>query len=216
VGTGEALNEHILGHRWPPPEVRLKMLEEAVHVMRLMWSGETVDHRGDFYEVDNARLFDPPTEPIEVIVSAYGPVAAQLAARIGDGYRGNSPDESVVGRHREAGGGGPMYAQINVCVGADEEKCQQIIHQWWANGGVPGQLPQDLPTFTHFEQAVSVLSRDQTTAEVTIGQDPDRIVAAVQPYLDARYDHIYFHQIGPDPRPLFDLWTSALHDALPR
>src|SRR5919112_4126258 len=86
VGTGEALNEHILGHRWPRPEVRLAMLEEAVDVVRRMWTGETVDHRGDFYEVENARLFDPPEQPPPVIVSGFGPQAIELAARIGDGY----------------------------------------------------------------------------------------------------------------------------------
>ena len=57
VGSGEALNEHILAHRWPPVPVRLMMLEEAVEVIRRLWTGETVDHRGDFYEVENAKLF---------------------------------------------------------------------------------------------------------------------------------------------------------------
>src|SRR5690606_28337667 len=60
VGTGEALNEHILGHRWPPPDVRFQMLDEAVDIIRQLWTGETLDHRGDFYEVENAKLFDPP------------------------------------------------------------------------------------------------------------------------------------------------------------
>src|SRR3954452_8296270 len=86
VGTGEALNEHILGHRWPRPEVRLAMLEEAVDIIRRMWTGETVDHRGDFYEVENAKLCDPPTAEIPVIVSAFGQKAADVAARLGDGY----------------------------------------------------------------------------------------------------------------------------------
>ena len=89
VGTGEALNEHILGHRWPSADVRLAMLEEAIAVIRELWTGETVDHRGDFYEVENARLFDPPRHDIPVIVSGFGPKAADLAARIGDGYWGH-------------------------------------------------------------------------------------------------------------------------------
>lgn len=63
VGTGEALNEHILGHRWPPADVCLAMLEEAVGIIRELWTGETVDHRGDFFDVENAKLFDPPTKP---------------------------------------------------------------------------------------------------------------------------------------------------------
>ncbi len=62
VGTGEALNEHITGQRWPRPEIRREMLEEAVAVMRKLWTGDTVDHRGEYYEVENARLFDPPSD----------------------------------------------------------------------------------------------------------------------------------------------------------
>ena len=73
VGSGEALNEHVLGHRWPPAPVRLEMLEEAVEVVRKLWTGETVDHRGQYYEVENARLFDPPAEPPPVIVSGECP-----------------------------------------------------------------------------------------------------------------------------------------------
>ena len=89
VGTGEALNEHVHGDRRPAPAIRREMLEEAVGVMRELWTGDTVEHRGRHYEVENARIFDPPTVPIPVIVSGFGPEAAALAGRIGDGYWGN-------------------------------------------------------------------------------------------------------------------------------
>ncbi len=115
VGTGEALNEHVLGHRWPRPEVRLEMLEEAVEIMRRLWTGDTVDHRGVFYEVENARLFDPPVEQIPVIVSGFGPKAVDLAARIGDGYWGTAPEPELLERFTGAGGSGPRYAQLDVC-----------------------------------------------------------------------------------------------------
>ena len=95
VGTGEALNEHVLGDRWPRPEIRLAMLDEAVDIMRRLWTGETVDHRGEFYEVENARLFDPPESPVPVIVSGFGDASIDLAARIGDGYWGHGDPASV-------------------------------------------------------------------------------------------------------------------------
>ena len=76
VGTGEALNEHIIGRHWPVPEVRRTMLAEAIDVMRRLWTGETVDHHGEHYIVENARLFDPPEEQIPVVVSAFGTDAA--------------------------------------------------------------------------------------------------------------------------------------------
>src|SRR4051812_7786032 len=91
VGTGEALNEHILGDHWPRPEVRLEMLEEAVHIMRRLWTGETVDHDGDHYVVENARIYTLPNRAPEVYVSAFGPKAIEVAARIGDGFITTQP-----------------------------------------------------------------------------------------------------------------------------
>ena len=85
VGTGENLNEHVLGDRWPSTSERREMLEEAVEVMRLLWRGELTTFEGKHYRVENARLYTLPEDPIEVVVAAGGPEAAELAARIGDG-----------------------------------------------------------------------------------------------------------------------------------
>src|SRR5690606_31381713 len=82
VGTGEALNEHVLGDRWPPAPERLAMLAEAIDVIRQLWTGEQISHSGPFYEVENARLYDAPAEPPLIVMSAFGPKAAELAARI--------------------------------------------------------------------------------------------------------------------------------------
>jgi G6PDH family F420-dependent oxidoreductase len=212
VGTGEALNEHVLGTRWPRPEVRLAMLEEAVDVMRQLWSGETVDHRGEFYEVENARLFDPPATRIPVVVSAFGPTAVDLAARIGDGYWGTSPERELVDRYREAGGSGPRYAQVDVCWAADEAAARATVHEVWPNGGITGQLSQDLPTWTHFEQAAEMVTEDDAVGPRPCGPDPEPYVDAVRQYLDAGYDHLYFHQIGPDQDGFFRFWRDELAD----
>src|SRR5690349_23757936 len=97
IGSGEALNEHILGDPWPTADVRLEKLEEAVEVMRLLWTGETVSHRGRYYTVDHARLYTIPDQPPPVYVSGFGPKATELAARIGDGYITTSPDKELLG-----------------------------------------------------------------------------------------------------------------------
>src|SRR5687767_6204733 len=86
VGSGEALNEHILGGRWPEADVRLEMLEEAVEVMRLLWHGGQQSHRGRHYTVENARVYDLPDTPPPVLVSGFGPKAVRVAAKIGDGF----------------------------------------------------------------------------------------------------------------------------------
>ncbi len=119
VGTGEALNEHVLGHRWPPADTRLCMLEEAVAIMRRLWSGEVVDHHGRFYDVENAWLFDSPEVSLPVMVSAFGPSGADLAARIGDGYWGHTPDRELPDRYGAAGGTGPRLAQLTLCLADD-------------------------------------------------------------------------------------------------
>lgn len=214
VGTGEALNEHILGDPWPRPAVRLAMLREAVHIIRALWTGETVDHDGDYYDVENARLFDPPPGDIPIVVSAYGPKAIELAAEIGDGLWGTSPDADLVNRFQDQGGKGPRYGQMTVCVGADEQACKETVHRVWPNAAITGQLSQDLPTFTHFEQAAELVDVEAAAESVPCGPDPGPVLESVEEYRKAGYDHIYFHQIGPDQDAFFDMWTSELEPAL--
>jgi coenzyme F420-dependent glucose-6-phosphate dehydrogenase len=214
VGTGEALNEHILGHRWPAAEVRRAMLEEAVEVVRELWTGETVDHRGQFYEVENAKLFDPPAEPPPIIVSGFGPDAVELAARIGDGYWGHSPEVELLDRYAKAGGKGPRYAQLNVCWAADEAAAKRTVMEIWPNTAVPGQLSQDLPTWTHFEQAVELAREEDVTKSVPCGPAVEPILDSVRTYVDAGYDHLYFHQIGPDQAGFLRFWSDELSPAM--
>ncbi|MGN6598850.1 MAG: TIGR03557 family F420-dependent LLM class oxidoreductase, partial [Actinomycetes bacterium] len=98
VGSGEALNEHVLGDPWPTVERRLEMLEEAVALIRRLWTGEVVTWEGKHYRVDHARLYNLPRTPPEIYVSGFGPKATDLAARIGDGYENTAPDAELVGR----------------------------------------------------------------------------------------------------------------------
>jgi coenzyme F420-dependent glucose-6-phosphate dehydrogenase len=214
VGTGEALNEHILGDRWPRPELRLAMLEEAVAIMRELWTGETVDYVGDFYEVENAKLFDPPEADIPVIVSAFGSQAAEVAARIGDGYWGHSPDKEIVDRYTDSGGIGPLYAQIHLCWAADEATARRTMHRQWPNAGVKGQLSQDLPTWSHFETAAAMVTEEEATSSAPCGPDADAVVESIQTYVDAGYDHVYLHQVGPDQDGFFGFWEHELRPAL--
>lgn len=214
VGTGEALNEHILGQRWPRPEVRRAMLSEAIDVIRALWSGDTVDHNGEFYEVDNARLFDPPDVEPPIIVSGFGDEAVALAARIGDGYWGHAPDRATIEHYESSGGTGPRYAQLNLCWATDAAAARRVVHDVWPNAGIPGQLSQDLPTWTHFEQAAQLVTEQDATESVACGPDVEPLLDSVRKYLDAGYDHLYFHQIGPDQDGFFRFWTDALRPAL--
>ena len=215
VGTGEALNEHVVGQRWPPPAIRREMLEEAVGILRALFTGETLEHRGVHYEVDNARLFDPPAVRIPIIVSGFGEAAASLAGRIGDGYWGNAPAQELLDAFEHAGGTGPRYAQLNLCWAESADSARRTAHRIWPNTAVSGQLSQDLPTWTHFEQATETVTEPDVTASVPCGPDiAGELRDSVRKYVDAGYDHLYFHQIGEDQEGFFRYWERELRDAL--
>jgi coenzyme F420-dependent glucose-6-phosphate dehydrogenase len=215
VGTGEALNEHVTGERWPRPEIRLEMLEEAVDVMRALWTGDTIDRRGRHYEVENARVFDPPNVPIPVIVSGFGEQAVELAGRIGDGYWGHAPERETMDAFERAGGSGPRYAQLNLCWASTVDEARATVHRVWPNSALPGQLSQDLPTWTHFEQASELATVDDVVASTPVGPDiAEALRESVREFVDAGYDHLYFHQIGPDQHGFFEYWERTLRPAL--
>jgi G6PDH family F420-dependent oxidoreductase len=214
LGTGEALNEHVVGARWPPAPTRLEMLEEAIGIIRRLWTGEVVDHQGDHFEVENAQLFDPPDPAPQIIVSAFGPKAVRLAARMGDGYWGTSPKREIVDAYAEEGGSGPRYGQIDLCWDEDEETARKTVREVWPNAGLSGQLSQDLPTPKHFEQATETLTVEQVTESIPCGPRAEPVLESVAAYVDAGYDHIYFHQIGPNQERFFRFWTEVLSSEL--
>lgn len=198
VGSGEALNEHIVGQRWPETEIRLAMLEEAVAVMRLLWQGGNQSHHGQYYTVENARLYTLPEEPVKVMVGASGPKAAELAGRIGDGYVGTSPDAKTIQAFEKAGGKGPRYGQMTVCWAKDEKAALQTAHKIWPNAAIPGELGQELPSPAHFEQAAQLVTPEKVAETVVIGPDAAKYLAKIEEYVKAGYDHVYIHQVGPD------------------
>jgi G6PDH family F420-dependent oxidoreductase len=214
VGSGEALNEHILGDRWPPADVRLDMLAEAVDVIRKLWTGESVTHRGEHYTVENARIYTTPDGEIPVIVSAFGPEALTLAAEIGDGWMTTSAKSEMLTQYRQAGGRGPAMGSLKACWGEDEAAARALVHELWPTSGVPGQLHQDLPTPSHFEQAASIVTEEAATEGTPCGPDPERYVAAIGEYTDAGFDEVAITQIGPDQDGFFRFYERELRPRL--
>jgi G6PDH family F420-dependent oxidoreductase len=199
VGTGEALNEHIFGDRWPPVDVRLEMLEEAVAVMRKLWDGGLQSHEGKHYRLENARLYTLPDDPVPVFVSGFGDKSAELAGRIGDGYIGTSPDSDLLAKFDQAGGNGkPKWAGVKVCWAEDEAAARRTACELWPNLGLPGQLAQEIPLPSHFEQAVELVDEENVTSTVPCGPDPERHLDLIRKYADAGYDAVFIHQIGAD------------------
>jgi G6PDH family F420-dependent oxidoreductase len=211
VGTGEALNEHILGHRWPSADVRLAMLEEAVEVMRKLWTGEFVEHHGRHYTVENARIYTLPEQPPKVYVSGFGRKSVDLAARIGDGYLSTMPDAELVSRFRERGGGDkPTQAGFKACFAASEDDAVRIAYERWPNAGLPGELSQVLPSPRHFEQASTLVRPDAMKKAFACGPDPERQLAMIEQFEKAGYDEVYVANVGPHYRELCELYAKRV------
>jgi G6PDH family F420-dependent oxidoreductase len=212
VGSGEALNEHILGDAWPTADVRLEMLEEAVEVMRALWTGEVVNHDGRYYTVDHARIYTLPESPPEVYVSGFGPKAIELAANIGDGFISTKPEAESLEQFRKGGGAGkPTMAATKGCWAPTKEEGLEIAHRLWPNEGLPGELAQVLPTPEHFMQASTLVTPEQM--KMPHGPDPEPYLETVEKFQQAGYDVLHVGAVGPHYRELIKLFKT---DVLPR
>ena len=206
VGTGEALNESILGGPWPTLDVRLEMLEEAVEVMRRLWTGEVVSHRGTHYTVEHARVYNVPDTPPEVFVSAFGPKALDAAVRFGDGFITTQPDAEAVRTWKERTGGKPTQAGAKVAYAPTADEGWEHAHRLWPNAGLPGEMSQVLPTPEHFEQASELVTPEMTRESVTAGNDPEQHLAQVQEYADAGFDELYVANMGPHHQEMIEFY----------
>jgi G6PDH family F420-dependent oxidoreductase len=197
VGSGEALNEHVLGDVWPSADTRLEMLEEAVDLMRELWGGEFVTRSGRHYSVDTARIYTLPEQPPPVYVSAFGPKATSVAARIGDGYISTKTDADLLEQFTRESGGKPTMAGTKVAYAPTEDEGVDLAHRIWANAGLPGELAQVLPSPRHFEQASQLVTREMTAESAPAGPDPKVHLDSVREYVDLGYDEVYVANMGP-------------------
>ncbi|KRD05915.1 LLM class F420-dependent oxidoreductase [Mycobacterium sp. Root265] len=214
VGSGEALNEHILGDPWPSVGVRQEMLEESVEVIRLLLGGDEVSHHGVHYDVQEARIYTRPEKPVPIYVSGFGPQAAELAGRIGDGYVLVTPEADLVKTFRSSGGGDkPVQAGTKVCWDTDADTAVDTAHRIWGNQALPGQSAQILPRPKDFAALQQLVPKQDIADSVACGPDADKHAAQVRQYLDADVDEVYVSQIGPDMAGFFAAWQR---DVLPQ
>jgi coenzyme F420-dependent glucose-6-phosphate dehydrogenase len=210
LGTGENLNEHILGGAWPSGDVRLEMLEEAIDVIRLLWQGGYQSHRGGYYTVEAARLYTLPDEPPPIMVAGSKPGAAELAGSQ-DGFIGVSPERELLEAFEAAGGKNkPRFGQVTVCWAKTEEEAKRTAHEWWPNAAIKGDLSQELPLPAHFEQAAEMVDEDDVAEMVVCGPDPDAHRDKIREYEKAGYDHVYVHQVGPDQEGFFAFYEKEV------
>jgi G6PDH family F420-dependent oxidoreductase len=238
VGSGENLNEHITGARWPEYDVRAAMLEESVEVIRLLWEGGVKSHHGTHYTVENARVYDLPDPLPEIIVAASGPKAAQLAGRIGDGLWSTGPDRELVRQFESAGRGSgkaagsgkgsgngrgngrgraaarPKYAQVSLCWDRSEARARKTALEIWPTAAISGDSSQELPNPSSFESLAKIVTEDDIAKAMPCGPEAQPIIDAAREYLDAGFDHVYFHQIGPNQEAFIDFAAREVLPAL--
>jgi coenzyme F420-dependent glucose-6-phosphate dehydrogenase len=214
VGSGENLNEHVVGRGWPPPDVRLEMLEEAVDVIRLLWQGGERSHRGRHYRVDAARLYSLPEKPPGLMIAASKPGAAELAGRLGDAMINTEVEADLVRGFRTAGGRRKAtYVELTVCWAADERRARKTAHEVWALSALAGPLFTELARPSHFAAAFEPITEEQVAEKIVCGPDPERHLASIEAAARAGYTHVCVHQVGPDQEGFFRFYEREI---LPR
>jgi G6PDH family F420-dependent oxidoreductase len=159
--------------------------------------------------VENARVYTLPEKPVEVLVSAFGPKALEVAGRIGEGYISTMPDGDMVRQFRSKGGGDRVcQAGFKAAYADTEEEGARIAHQKWPNAGVPGELAQVLPTPKHFEQASQLVTQEMMKEAFVCGKDPDAHLEMIGKYADAGFDEVYVANVGPHTQGLLDLYRQ--------
>ena len=211
VGTGESLNEHILGNYWPSTKVRRAMLEEAIEVIRLLWQGGLRNYTGRYYIVENARLYTLPDEPPPILIAAGGQQVAELAGHIGDGLITVGGEPEPVKIFTAAGGAGkPCYTELTVCWSRTDVEARKRAHEQWPIAGLPPALLSDLRLPAYFEQAADLVREEEIAKTIVCGPDPERHITAIKRCLAAGYTHVWLHQVGPEQDGFFRFYEREV------
>ncbi|NRQ38134.1 TIGR03557 family F420-dependent LLM class oxidoreductase [Nonomuraea sp. NN258] len=217
LGSGENLNEHVIGEGWPPVDTRHRMFSEAIQIIRQLFSGDYITYQGEFYDVDSAKLYDLPDERVPIGIAASGGSSAQIAAEFADVLVINDPMPEVVQQFQAAGGAGkPIYGQLPIAYDTDAERAKQRAHELWRWAGVGGwKVMAELPGPVNFSAAAGSVRPEDVAQTVPCGPDVDAVVQKVKAFADAGYTHVALVQIGHDQQqPFFDWAQRELLPAL--
>lgn len=131
-----------------------------------------------------------------------------------------SPEAELVETFLDAGGEGPRYGQLTVCWAESEQEARRTAHEIWPIAGLKGPLSQELALPGHFEEAAEMVDQETVAEAIVCGPDPERHLEGIQKFVDAGFDHVYIHQVGPDQNGFFAFYErdvlSAARDLQPR
>jgi G6PDH family F420-dependent oxidoreductase len=209
VGSGENLNEHVVGMGWPTVHTRQEMLAEALEIIRGLHGGTLFDYHGAYFEVDSARIWDLPDEPVPLAVAVSGEASLTTLAPLADHMIAVEPDsEMVTGWNgvegaAQIGQGARAIGQIPICWDPDEEAAVARAHEqfrWFAGGWA---VNADLPTTAGFAGATQFVRPEDVADSIPCGPDLDRIVEQVKPFWEAGFTDIALVQVGGDTQDRF-------------
>lgn len=216
LGSGENLNEHVVGAGWPTAAVRLEKLEEALHIIRELFDGGDVSYRGTHFDVRNATLWDRPDEPLPIGVAVSGEHSCELAGRLADLVIATEPKSDLISAFdRHGGAGKPRVGQIPVCYDRDRAAAVARAHEQfrWAVGG--WRVNADLPGPAGFEAATEFVRPEDIADAFPCGDDVGTFTEAVRAYTDAGFTEVALVQIGgAHQEPFFDWARTDLLPAL--
>ncbi|BBZ64003.1 LLM class F420-dependent oxidoreductase [Mycolicibacterium monacense] len=209
LGTGENLNEHVVGKGWPTVARRQDMLREAIQIIRELFTGEVVDWRGEYFEIDSARLWDLPETPVDIAAAVSGDRSVEAFAQLADHLIAVEPNKDLVHAWHDARratglpGHVRVIGQIPICWDPDREAAVARAHEqfrWFAGGWA---VNADLPTTAGFAGATQFVRPEDTAGSIPCGPDLDAIVEAVSEYWKAGFTDIALVQVGDEGQDRF-------------
>ncbi len=212
LGSGEYLNEHIFGDRWPAAPIRIEMLEEAVEIIRTLWKGGVQDYYGFFYTLENAEIFSLPEPLPPIYIASEGPISASLAARVGEGFinGGTDAEKSLVVFRGSGGGDKPAYTEVSVCWAEVEEAGQRTAYEQWPIAANKGELNRILPTPAHYEQLATMVTQEDVVEDIPCGPDPEVHIKKIEEQIRKGFDHICIHQIGEQQQRFMEFYREKV------
>ncbi|CAA9309408.1 MAG: Similar to F420-dependent glucose-6-phosphate dehydrogenase, Mext_1273 family [uncultured Lysobacter sp.] len=218
VGSGEAINESITGAVWPAKDVRNRRLRECVDVMRALWSGECVTHRGEVV-VEEARLYTRPAAMPQVFVAALSEETARWAAPWADGLITISqPHDTlrpIIDAFREHGGEAkPVRLQVKLAYAQTDEAARQGAWEQWRTNVFGEGVPSDLRTPADYEAAACFVRPEDVERKVRVSSDPARQAAWLHEDLQLGFDELQLHNVHREQARFIDDFGARVLPAL--
>jgi G6PDH family F420-dependent oxidoreductase len=210
LGAGENLNEHVVGERWPAVGVRHAMLVEATKIIGQLLDGDqSVNFRGEHFDVEQARLWDLPDRRVPIGIAVSGRKSCTLAGNHADMMIATEPKPELGTMFEEAGGAGkPRVGQIALSYDLDREAAIQRAHEQFRWFGLGWKVNADLPNPESFDAATAFVTPDDVADQLACGPDVEEHVEKIRPFLDAGFTEIALVQIGGAHQAPFIAWAE--------